>query len=117
MRAKIGGQSVRVSREASSVFPNPMKKLFACAAFALSVTTAFSADRIHVLIVDGFSNHDWQLTTAFHRGIVEPTQLFDVSVSTAPPKADAPGWDAWRPKFADYDVVIQNCNDINGGPA
>ncbi|MEO7414490.1 MAG: ThuA domain-containing protein [Opitutaceae bacterium] len=72
---------------------------------------------VRVLIVDGFSNHDWKQTTALIRGIIEPTKLFEVSVSTAPPKKDAPGWDTWRPKFGDYDVVIQNCNDIGGGPA
>jgi hypothetical protein len=37
--------------------------------------------------------------------------LFDVSVSTAPAKAGDPAWATWRPKFSDYDVVIQNCND------
>ena len=74
------------------------------------------AKPIRVLIVDGFSNHHWQLNTALIRGIIEPTKLFDVSVSTSPPKKDSPGWDTWRPKFADYDVVIQTCNDINGGP-
>jgi hypothetical protein len=84
----------------------------------LPVTVALAAERpIRVLIVDGYSNHDWQLTTALIRGILEPTGLFAVSVSTAPPTKDAPGWDAWRPKFADYDVVIQTCNDLNGGPA
>jgi hypothetical protein len=72
---------------------------------------------IRVLIVDGFSNHDWKLTTTLIRGIIEPTKLFAVAVSTSPPKKDSPGWDAWRPKFLDYDVVIQNCNDIGGGPA
>jgi hypothetical protein len=72
---------------------------------------------VRVLIVDGFSNHDWRLTTALIRGIIEPTGLFTVAVSTAPPTKDAPGWDAWRPKFSDYDVVIQTCNDINGGPS
>ena len=72
---------------------------------------------IRVLIVDGFSNHDWRLTTQLVRGIIEPTGLFTVSVSTAPPTAAAPGWGAWRPAFRDYDVVIQNCNDYGGGPA
>lgn len=72
---------------------------------------------IRVLIVDGFSNHNWPLNTALIRGIIEPTKLFEVSVSTAPPKADSPGWDTWRPKFSDYDVVVQTCNDINGGPS
>jgi len=72
---------------------------------------------IRVLIVDGYSNHDWRLTTELIRGILKPTGLFDVSVSTAPPTKDAPGWDAWRPKFSDYDVVVQTCNDLGGGPA
>jgi hypothetical protein len=75
-----------------------------------------AAAPIRVLIVDGFSNHDWKLTTALIRGIIEPTGVFKVDVSTAPPNAAAAGWDAWRPKFANYDVVIQTCNDINGGP-
>jgi type 1 glutamine amidotransferase len=73
--------------------------------------------KIKVLIVDGYSNHNWQLTTKLLRGILEPTGLFEVAVSTAPPKADAPGWDQWRPKFQDYDVVIQTCNDLGGGPS
>lgn len=72
---------------------------------------------IRVLIVDGFSNHDWRLTTTLIRGIIEPTGLFVVSVSTAPETKDAPGWDTWRPKFSDYDVLIQTCNNINKGPS
>jgi hypothetical protein len=73
--------------------------------------------RIRVLIVDGFSNHDWRLTTRSIRAILEPTGLFSVDVSTSPPGAAAPGWDAWRPDFSAYDVIIQTCNDIDGGPA
>src|SRR5258708_30052183 len=72
---------------------------------------------IKVLIVDGFSNHDWKMTTALLRGILQPAGLFQVSVSTAPETATSPGWDEWRPKFSDYDVVIQTCNDIGGGPS
>lgn len=71
---------------------------------------------IRVLIIDGVSNHDWRLTTRLIRGILEPTGLFVVSVSTAPPTRDAPGWDTWRPTFAKYDVVIQTYNDLGGGP-
>jgi Trehalose utilisation len=74
------------------------------------------AKPVKVLIVDGFSNHNWQYNTALIRGILEPSGLFDVAVSTSPPKKESPGWDEWRPKFSDYDVVIQTCNDINGGP-
>jgi uncharacterized protein len=72
---------------------------------------------IRVLIVDGFSNHDWRLTTHSIRAILQPTGLFTVDVSTSPPAAASPGWDEWRPDFSAYDVVIQNCNDINGGPS
>jgi len=82
----------------------------------LPTMTAPAAEPIRVLILDGYSNHDWRLTTALIRGILEPTGLFAVTVSTAPPTNNAPGWDSWRPKFSDHDVVIQTCNDLGGGP-
>jgi hypothetical protein len=79
---------------------------------------AFSAEPpVRVLIVDGYSNHDWRLTTGLIRGILEQAGGFKVGVSTAPPTKDAPGWDGWRPRFADHEVVIQTCNDLGGGPA
>ncbi len=82
----------------------------------LTLTAGAAAPRVRVLIVDGYSNHDWRLTTALIRGLLEPTGRFDVDVSTAPSTRDAPGWDAWRPAFSRYDVVIQTCNDLGGGP-
>ena len=75
------------------------------------------AAKVKILIVDGFSNHDWQQTTKLIKEVLDGTGLFDISVSTAPPTADAPGWDQWRPKFQNYDVVIQTCNDIKQGPS
>ncbi|MGA9659044.1 MAG: ThuA domain-containing protein [Asticcacaulis sp.] len=77
---------------------------------------AAPARRLKILIVDGVSNHDWQMTTRCLRAILEPSGLFDISVSTSPPTADAAGWDAWRPRFSDYDAVIQTYNDYGGGP-
>jgi hypothetical protein len=70
-----------------------------------------------VLIVDGFSNHDWRLTTHYIRSILDRAGNFIVDVSTAPPTSSAPGWESWRPSFGEYDVVVQNCNDIDGGPS
>jgi hypothetical protein len=67
--------------------------------------------KIRVLIVDGFSNHDWKQTTQLVRGILDRTGEFDVDVSTAPQDPDSPEWAQWRPKFSSYDVVIQTCND------
>ena len=87
---------------------------------ATFATTAFahqSEKPIRVLIVDGFSNHDWRLTTHYIRTILHRSGHFTVDVSTAPPAASAPGWDQWNPPFEEYDVVIQNCNDIDGGPS
>jgi len=72
---------------------------------------------IRVLIVEGFSNHDWRLGTTLIRNVLKSTGLFTVTVSTSPAKATDPGWDAWRPAFTDHDVVIQTCNDYGGGPA
>lgn len=77
-----------------------------------------SADgAVKVLIVDGVSNHNWRLNTALIEGILHPTGLFEVSVSTAPPRADSPDRDEWRPDFSAYDVVMQTYNDIHGGPS
>jgi len=73
-------------------------------------------NKIRVLIVDGYSNHDWKLTTQLIRALLESTGLFTVDVSTSPASSTAPGWNAWRPRFKAYDVVIQNYNDIHGGP-
>jgi type 1 glutamine amidotransferase len=84
-------------------------------AIAPLASGAAEAAKIRVLIVDGCSNHDWRLTTRCIRAILEPTGLFDVAVTTTPPTADSPGWDAWRPRFRDYDVVIQTYNDLGGG--
>jgi len=92
--------------------------LTASAFFAIAdgwVHAAAVEPKIRVLIVDGCSNHDWRLTTRSIRAILEPTGLFDVAVSTSPPSAASPGWDQWRPKFRDYDVVIQTYNDLGGG--
>jgi len=69
-------------------------------------------ETVDVLIVDGFSNHNWQQTTRVVRRILEDTGLFHVEVSTSPDSADSPAWNTWRPRFADYDVVIQNANNI-----
>ena len=53
-----------------------------------------------VLIVDGFSNHDWKQTTAVTKWILEGSGLFTVSVSTIP--SDSIQRSQWAPKFSDY---------------
>jgi hypothetical protein len=82
---------------------------------SLAISASSAEGRIRILIVDGFSNHDWRQTTALLRGLLEPMGLFDVAVSTAPGRTNDPAWSSWRPAFSDYDVVIQTFNDINRG--
>ncbi|HJO05081.1 MAG TPA: ThuA domain-containing protein [Acidobacteriota bacterium] len=69
-------------------------------------------DPIKVLIIDGVNNHDWESTTAANRATLEQTARFDVDVSTSPRKrATRAEWEAWRPDFSAYDVVVSNFND------
>lgn len=71
------------------------------------------SEPINVLILDGFSNHDWQRTTQSLQSILEKAGGVKVSVSTflGIGKEEL---SAWSPDFESYDVVIQNCNDIKG---
>ena len=69
---------------------------------------AASADKLRLLIVDGQNNHDWKTTTPILREALEASGRFTVEVATSPPAgADMSGF---RPKFADYDVVVSNYN-------
>ncbi len=73
-------------------------------------------DKVNVLIVDGFSNHDWQHTTRCIKAVLEQSGSFDITVSTFPAGGTADEIGAWNPQFQNYDAVIQTCNDIGGGP-
>lgn len=91
----------------------PAKVLLAIVvfAFALPAVAKPHHGKIRVLIIDGFSNHDWKQTTQLLRGILDRAGEFDVDVSTAPVDPESAEWSAWHPKFSNYDVVIQTCND------
>ena len=66
---------------------------------------------ISVLIVDGFSNHDWKQTTKVVKWVLEYRGHFDVDVSTVP--LDSTELLEWLPAFSKYAVVIQNTNNIH----
>ncbi|TWU45314.1 Trehalose utilization [Novipirellula aureliae] len=66
---------------------------------------------IRVLIVDGFSNHSVEKTTQKIQQILASDATFKVTVSTMPEFKSAQ-WASWNPKFTDYDVIIQTCNNI-----
>ena len=73
--------------------------------------SARKVKKISVLIVDGFSNHDWQQTTKVAKWLLEKSGRFIVDVSTVP--ADSMARRAWLTQFSKYDEVIQNTNNIN----
>jgi len=69
---------------------------------------------LRVLIIDGFSNHDWKMTTARVGDILRRDGGFQVTVSTSPDsKAAAEVLAAWSPPPLDQeDVILMNCNDL-----
>lgn len=85
--------------------------IFLCA-ITLSCDTNSQANKKRVLIVDGFSNHDWKQTTLVVRSILEESGLFSIDVSTIPVE-DSMKLASWLPEFSAYDVVIQNTNNVH----
>lgn len=73
---------------------------------------AAAAEKLKVLLVDGQNNHNWRATSPILKEFLERSGRFAVDVATTPTDKKAPpeAWDAFRPKFADYDVVLSNYN-------
>jgi type 1 glutamine amidotransferase len=68
-------------------------------------------EKIRVLIVDGQNNHNWRAMTPPLKADLERSGRFTVDVATTPgPKSSAASWDAFRPDFSKYDVVLSNYN-------
>ena len=68
--------------------------------------------KVKVLMLDGQNNHDWKKTTLATKATLLATGRFEVDVATTPVDRKASEeWAAWRPSFADYDVVFSNYND------
>ncbi len=70
---------------------------------------------IRVLIVDGFSNHDWAHTTRLIRQVLDTAGGISVDVATCPAKPTDPAFATFNPTFTNYDVVLLNCNDLGNG--
>lgn len=78
-------------------------------------STAYAATgHIRVLLLDGESAgpyHNWQVTTPILKKELEDSGLFDVTVATAP-HADG-DFTNFKPKFADYQVVVSNLDSAD----
>ena len=87
-------------------------------------TTAFSAEKIKILIIDGQNNHNWPVMTKYLTKVLDKAGMFEVTVSTTPPQEKRKHWDTrgpyteeeristekawtvWRPAFEGQDVVF-----------
>lgn len=78
----------------------------------VSILALQTNEKIDVLIIDGFSNHNWQQTTRVVKSILLKSNLFQVAVSTSPSEPGDNAWKLWKPDFKKYDVVMLNCNNI-----
>ncbi len=82
--------------------------LYALLLASVGLCAAAKEVPISVLIVDGQNNHNWQQTTPLIRQTLEGCGRFVVDVVTSPPTGAE--MSEFRPKFADYDVVVSNYN-------
>lgn len=81
-----------------------------------SLARTINKHAIKLLIVDGFSNHDWKRTTQAIVKILDQYGGIKIDVSTSPnSSATLEQLENWNPDFSAYDVVLLNCNDL-GNP-
>ena len=88
-------------------------KMFALRVAVLAVGLWFGGfasaqDKIKALILDGQNNHKWMVTTPILKKLLEDSGKFSVEVATSPDKTG--DISKYRPKFANYQVVISNYN-------
>jgi type 1 glutamine amidotransferase len=72
---------------------------------ALLSPTAFAADKLKVLLIDGQNNHNWKATTPILKAALEQSERFTVDVATTPQDVAT-----FKPEFKKYDVVVSNYN-------
>ncbi len=82
-----------------------------CAVAVLLGSTAAAEEPIKVMIIGGQNNHDWKKSTPFMAKLLNEADHIEATVYNTPERgAPAEAWDAWQPKFADYDCVVLDYN-------
>lgn len=74
--------------------------------------TASAADRpLKVLIIGGQNNHNWAVSTPYMKQILDRTDHLKAVIHNAPGReATQADWDAWQPRFRDFDCVVLDYN-------
>lgn len=76
------------------------------------------AEKIKVAILTGQNNHAWFKDTPVLKNILDKAGLFETTLLISPDKKDpdkAAKWQAFKPAFDGFDVVILNYNEKSGG--
>lgn len=71
------------------------------------------ADKVKVAILTGQNNHGWMLDTPVLENILDEAGLFDTTILQTPDrnaKDKAQKWQAFRPDFDRFDVIVLNYN-------
>jgi type 1 glutamine amidotransferase len=82
-------------------------------AVIVAVGAAGAATPIRVMLLDGANNHDWKTTSPVIRKILDETGLFSTKTVTLD-NAELP---AFKPDWAQFDVVVMNYNTGISGDA
>jgi len=97
--------------KASQFFARVRLLALSMALFPLSLSLFAADPPVKVLLIGGQNNHDWKKSTPFMQGVLEKAGHFQVAVNNAPERSAADeAWDAWQPKFKDFDCVILDYN-------
>src|SRR5665648_555995 len=94
-------------------------KIIAACLFLVMVVYSVALGRtqkkqdINLLIVDGFSNHDWERTTQAIVRILNQYGGIKIAITTSPNNlASKEELEKWNPDISTYDVVLLKCNDL-----
>jgi type 1 glutamine amidotransferase len=92
-----------------------MKKIIVIACtIIVSLQACAHKDNIKILIIDGYSNHDWRYTTEIIKTLLVNSHFCDVDITPAPVN-NSPDYNKWNPDFSKYDVVVMNVNNLDNG--
>jgi type 1 glutamine amidotransferase len=74
-------------------------------------SNAAAERQIKVLLIGGQNNHNWAKSTPFMKKLLDKAGHFATDVYNTPGKnAEPSAWDAWQPRFSDYDCVLLDYN-------
>lgn len=106
------GADLGEAKDLAAVQPEVVQRL---SEEARKLRVTLGSSLIRVLVVDGFSNHDWARTTSLIRGVLSAAGGFRVEVATCPASPAEAAAAPFRPALGRHDVVLVNCNSLSNG--